>query len=834
MTPGRRYLREGWQFCATSPGACAVPADLAQATPAWRATTVPSTAASALLHAGEWSLDGPERRFDAEDWWYRLEFDFPELKETASPIFGFDGLATLCDAWLNDEPILRSDNMYVSHNIETPPLRTGRNTLHFVFRSLDHALKQKRPRPRWRAPMIEHQQLRWHRTTLLGRTPGWSPPAATVGPWRPVWVQSGRTGIECLQLRALLDGAVGRLQFEARSWDAQPLELPELQLRLDGAIVASCSVQQSGTTLTAQLAIADAQPWWPHTHGTPTLYEAVLHWQAGTLRQEQSVGHVGFRRVEVDHTDGDFRLSINGAPVFCRGACWTPLDIVSLRSDHDACRAALLQAADAGFNMLRISGTLVYEESQFFELCDQLGILVWQEFMLANMDYPAADAAFLASLHREATQQLSLWARHPCVVVICGNSEVSQQAAMWGAPRELWSPSLFDDVLATLANQLCLDTAYWPSSATGGDFPHQVRAGTCSYYGFGAYLRPQDDLRRAGLRFATECLAFANVPEAGAMEDMPGGSALRVHHPTWKRRTPRDLGAGWDFEDVRDHYVKQLFDVDPAALRYSDHARYIEIARRAPAEAMSMAFTEWRRRDSGCRGALVWFLRDLWAGAGWGIIDAGGQPKAPWYALRRTLQPLWIGLTDEGLNGISMHACNERAQAFDGEIELLLYRQGRHLITRAVRKFHLAARSACEITTASMLDEFHDLTHAYRFGPLACDLVVAMLRDGSGQILHRAFHLPLPHLHTTPDPACILDARAESTGPGEYLLHVHSVAYARSVHIEAPGFCCDDQYFDMAPNSNVTVALRAVTTGATLAGQVNALNGAAPARIVRQ
>jgi beta-mannosidase len=219
-------------------------------------------------------------------------------------------------------------------------------------------------------------------------------------------------------------------------------------------------------------------------------------------------------------------------------------------------------------------------------------------------------------VQREASQQLLQWSKHPSVVLICGNSEVSQQAAMWGVAREYWSPALFENTLRTLVSKWCPETPYWPSSAYGGEVPHQVSHGTVSYYGAGAYLRPLHDIRRSDVRFASECLAFANVPEDSTITGMPGGAALRVTHSAWKARAPRDLGAGWDFEDVRDHYLKLLFDIDPTQLRYSDHKRYLELSRRVPGDVMTEAFSEWRRSGSSCAGAIVWFLRDLWPGAG--------------------------------------------------------------------------------------------------------------------------------------------------------------------------------------------------------------------------
>src|SRR6185369_12142958 len=228
----------------------------------------------------------------------------------------------------------------------------------------------------------------------------------------------------------------------------------------------------------------------------------------------------------------------NGVPIFCRGACWTPLDPVSLAADRAAYAETLGLARDAGMNMLRVGGTMVYESDDFYDLCDEMGILVWQDFMFANMDYPE-DESFVASAVLEARQQLARLEARPSLAVLCGNSEVEQQAAMWGATRERWSPRLFHEVLPAVARELRPDVPYWPSSAHGGAFPHEASRGTTSYYGVGAYMRPLEDARRSEVRFASECLAFANVPEPAAL-----APSLRAHHPAWKARTPRDFGAG--------------------------------------------------------------------------------------------------------------------------------------------------------------------------------------------------------------------------------------------------------------------------------------------------
>jgi beta-mannosidase len=825
--PARQLLTHGWELCSTAPGEYADPLALERHSHQWLAASVPGTVAASLRAAGRWTLDDVARRFDAEDWWYRIRFDVPGAADPAGATLEFEGLATLCDIWLNGRQLPGSGNMFLRHVVAARGLRPAGNELHLAFRSLDSALKQRRPRPRWRTPMVENQQLRWFRGTLLGRMPGWSPPAAVVGPWKEVALRLRPCGPCVLELRAEVDGDGGLLHFTGRVEPGHATSF-SLVLHRNGVAIAECPVEAAGELLRCTLRVDAVDRWFPHTHGEPALHEAMLRIGDAPGSALLALGRVGFRQIEATSRTGGFGLACNGVEVFCRGACWTPLDIVTLGADGTALRRALEQVVAAGFNMLRVGGPFVYEDEPFFALCDELGILVWQDFMFANMDYPAADETFATSVRREASQHLALWARHPCVAVVCGNSEVSQQAAMWGAPRELWSPPLFEDTLRELTAALCPGVVWWPSSASGGDLPHQPDSGTTSYYGVGAYLRGFDDLRRSGLTFATECLGFANIPEEATLHAMPGGASIRVHHAEWKRRTPRDPGAGWDFDDVRDHYLRLLFDVDPVQLRYADHARYLQLSRRVPAEAMVAAFSEWRRPGSTCSGALVWFLRDSWPGAGWGLVDANGEPKAPWHALRQLLQPRWVAITDEGLNGLAIHLGNETARAMSARLELALYRNGRQLITCSARDIDLQPRASVTLGAAALLGEFHDLTHAYRFGPLSTDLVVATLLDEEpGAQPRQAFHLPLPRLHATPDPSLGLQARALRDPRGGFELELTSDGFARSVHVDAQGFTPAAQYFHLAPGATLRIALQSRGKASTPRGTVQALNSAA-------
>jgi len=367
---------------------------------------------------------------------------------------------------------------------------------------------------------------------------------------------------------------------------------------------ATLVVARGKERFTASLAIAggrwrgsvrvlDPARWWPHTHGEPARYQVAIELEEHAI----DLGSTGFRTIELDRDGGDFGVRVNGVRVFCRGACWTPIDPVTFAPSADATRAAIAQARDAGMNIAaRSAARWSTRTTRSTTALDEHGILLWQDLMFANMDYPE-DAAWDRGRPSPRSSSSSRGSRRgPCSSRSCAaNSEGEQQAAMSGAGRERWSPALFHETFAVCA------------AAIGAEYV--------------AVEHPWRRVPARRERGPRVVLRRGRVPAAARRRAAQRG-ALRVgvprvrEHPRRQRlarRAPRcacttrcgtrarraTSARCWDFDDVRDSLRRAPVGVEARTVRYADHEPVpSRSARAATGEVMAQTFAEWRRARS--------------------------------------------------------------------------------------------------------------------------------------------------------------------------------------------------------------------------------------------
>lgn len=816
-----RPLHDGWQLAASPAGAHASPEALASAPLVWHPAIVPGTVAQSL----NLPLDA-QPGLDDRDWWYLSTFDGPTPQPGLRHRLRFEGLATLAEVWLNGVRVLDSCNMFRPHTCEVTPYLGERNELAICFRALTPSLAARRPRPRWKTALVSQQNLRWIRTTLLGRIPGWTPALPAVGPWKALGLETiGPLHPTSLHLRPHAVGSCGYLRVRA-TFTAATGSPPTAWLELgDRTFPLVVKAEAGELVLSGDLDIPDVLLWFPHTHGHPHRLAAAIRLGSGPTARRIDCGQLGFRSLVLDRSHGELRFEVNGRPVFVRGACWTATDLRSLEGTPESLMEILTLAKDAGLNMLRVGGTMTYASDGFLEACDALGILVWQDFMFANLDYPFDDPGFRGEVDAEVTHHLRRLARHACLAALCGGSEIEQQAAMMGLPDKDCCPTFLAEVLPKLCEAELGGLPYFSSTPTGGALPFHTATGITHYYGVGAYRRPLTDVRLADVKFTPECLGFSHVPDVESMDAILGGARPVPHHPVWKAGIPRDQGAGWDFEDIRDHYLGLLFGLDPVALRSVDLDRYWALSRLVTGEVMHRVFAEWRRPGSTCGGGLVWFCKDLRPGAGWGILDSANRPKAAYWALKHTWSSRAVLLTDEGLDGLDLHVLNESEEPLEATVELECLQDGRTRTAFSATSLPLPPFSAKTLKGDALLGHFTDLTHAYRFGPPKHDIVIARLRNAAtGETIHEDVYFPqgmnLPLQH-----GAKVELSAHAVAPDQIALTLRSDVFLQAVALECVTDLPEDNYFSLAPGISKTVVFRVLPgRGGDFKVHVSALN----------
>jgi beta-mannosidase len=809
-------LVEGWEVAASPPGACAGPGDLGELD--WRPAVVPGTAAAAV------GADG--RDFDAEDWWFRTRFALARSVDDERRVLELEGIATVSEVFLNGERVLESSSMWATHAVDVTGRVREDNELVIVCRALTPLLAiSRRPRQRWRTRVVSDGSLRWFRTMVCGRAPGWAPEPAAVGPWRPVrLVRRGAVGIDALSLRTRLDGDDGVVLVRARVRGAEQSAEAVLAGRRETLRAADDGWFE------AELRVTDAPRWWPHTHGEPLLHELSVELAGETVATRR----VGFRSLSWadDLLKDGLDLHVNGVPMFARGAVWTPADLISLAPTPAALRRLLVQARDAGMNMLRVFAMGAYESPLFHDLCDELGILVWQDLMFTYLDYPLEDPGFRAEAEREARAVLANLSYRPSLVVVAGNAEVEQQPAMLGLDPTLGRHEFWEETIPRIVAESGADCAYVSSTPCGGEMPFQPNRGISHFFGIGGYFRTFEDVRRADVRFAAECLTCANMPDE---VEVP------VYDPRWKAGVPRDpapafvTAPGFDFDDVRDFYLRLLFGVDPVELRRTDYARYVDLSRVTSGEKMAEVMGEWRREGSPCRGALVLWLKDMVPGAGFGVIDHRGEPKVSYYYLRRALAPVAVWTTDEGLNGVVVHVANDRPEPLRARLRVALYQNLEAPIGGAEELLELAPHGTWQRNVEGVLGRFVDSALAYGFGPANHDAVVVSLESTTepSELLSQSFRFPAGRPLARESALRLgIEASADMDATGAVALTVRSRRLAYGVRVHTPGYEPDDNAFSVEPGGQRVVQLRPADATVPFAGgSVSALNLSAPVSI---
>ena len=679
----------------------------------WQSATVPGCVHTDLLRhklipdpfwgTNELQLQWIEER----DWEYRATFPVADvlLAEEVVELVA-DGLDTVATVRLNGRVVARTANMFTGGRWDVKPLlRAGKNEIAIRFGS---ALKYIRTH------RLEHQPREFNdpvgRSQVLRKQQcqfgwDWGPRFVTAGIWRDIRLE-GWSGNRLDNVRVTQkhrkDGSV-LLTFE-----------PELA-RKDSRIQVIGTVSLHGRVVTEiknrECKIENPKLWWPNGHGAQPLYQIEL---AVTDRSDHYLGRwskrLGLRTLELDrHKDkaGEtFQFVVNGRAIFAKGANWIPAhSFVAGLTRADYARD-LTSAAEAHMNMIRVWGGGIYESDDFYDLGDELGLMVWQDFMFACAIYPG-DAAFRQSVHAEARYQVRRLRHHACLALWCGNNEIAQLNTYGGGtnkgdlvdhPKLRWNyQAVFHHILPAEVRAHDGVTAYWPSSqwrSTLADsvsktatHPDGEMRGDTHYWDVWHARHPVKDYEKWRFRFCSEFgMQSYSSPETQATFCPPGRG--NVFGPLMENHQKNRAG-----NQIILDYVSRRYRFPKS------QAHLIYLSQLNQAHCMQVGVEHYRRNLPHCMGALYWQLNDCWPVASWSSIEFTGRWKALHHVARRFFAPALVSAHIPGdedtlignyrtttVDEVHLYTVYDAPERARGELRWELFHLDEHIIARGRKK----------------------------------------------------------------------------------------------------------------------------------------------------
>ncbi|KAH8429298.1 glycoside hydrolase family 2 protein [Aspergillus melleus] len=618
------------------------------------------------------------------DWLYRTTFETPSVGPRTRHSLVFEGLDTFATVTLNGVVILRSDNMFIPYRIDITDILTKSssetNTLEILFESaLLRGREVVKNHPEYRH--IAHQ-------TEVGRLGArkaayhwgwdWGPILVTAGPWRPVRLESFVDRIDDLWIENTvaddLRSCSGKIHVRTKGRGA---DRAHIALWHEGrvAIEADIEVDMNGEA-DVSFGIDDPALWFPHGYGPQSLYEV----RAQLFSQDELL-HVtskrtGFRRAELiqekDEHGQSFYFRINNIDVFASGSCWIPGDSFLPRISDARYQSWLRLMVEGNQNMIRIWGGGIFEPGVFYETCDELGILVWQDFLFACASYPTY-TDYLKSLEEEARTNVRRLRHHPSIVIYAGNNEDYQIQQKYNLKYDYdgdkdpasWLQSsfparyIYEYLLPKVVEEENPGMAYHPSSPWGGG-KHTTDPTIGDIHQWDVWhgaMEPYQRLSSMGGRFNSEfgMEAFPHIHTVDSFLDDPEDryhQSLTMDFHNKASGHERRLGT----------YILENFKVK------QDLEPYIHLSQIAQSETMAFAYRSWRRewgQSRRCGGVLVWQLNDCWPTISWAIVDYFLVKKPAFYAIARASQPLAVGVCRRHKEWTSGHARPPRSLEFD-------------------------------------------------------------------------------------------------------------------------------------------------------------------------
>ncbi len=612
-----------------------------------------------------------------QDWVYRTSFNVDsEVFDNQQVSIVFEGLDTYASVSLNGHLLFSSNNMFRTWEADCKQfLKKQGNNLEIVFSS---ALQKYKADSLAAGHFLPGGKWMYARKAAYHFGWDWGPVFITAGIWKPVYLKGWDKilprdfYLKTTQLSE--EKATLNLSFELDATDGAEAEI--VLKHIDSGkeeLKKDFEVTKGQTNYSFDFEIHNPKLWWTHDLGEPYLYEWQVEIKTSQGEVFQKNLSFGIRTIELvqepDSAGASFFMKLNGVPLFAKGANYIPQHSFLTEISDSSYRALLDDAVFSNMNMLRVWGGGVYEKELFYELCDQKGILVWQDFMFACAMYPG-DEAFLMNVKKEAEEQVKRLRNHACLALWCGNNEVDEGWHNWGWQKQyamdqstqdiIWNDytQLFQRLLPDVVNALDHGKAYISSSPQNGwGRKESMTEGDSHYWGVWWGKEPFEKYQEKVPRFMSE-FGFQAMPAIATIRSFQDKAADTLYSPSLRCHQKHPTG----FETLST-YLKYEY------LEANDLESLIYATQLIQAQGIGMAIEAQRSAKPYCMGSLYWQLNDVWPVTSWSGIDAQGNWKALQYRIKEVFDDVLVSVLKSN-DSLHISLISDRRDIVNGSLKV--------------------------------------------------------------------------------------------------------------------------------------------------------------------
>ena len=781
--------------------------------------TVPGCIHTDLLSAGR--IDDPfiadnEKHLmwiGETDWTYERKFEIAPSFQNADAIeLVCEGLDTLAEIKLNGKSVGKTDNAFRTWRFDVDRLvRKGVNTIQIAFAStIPYMIRAQRKRYLILTGVGHHRidgsnQIRKSQCNYGW---DWGPMCVTAGIWRAIRLEAVETArIADVSIRQdhLRKGSVALdIGCEVTQYVEKSLKA-RVSVSYDGTKVETTEFPILNGVGKGRIRIAQPELWWPNGLGEQNLYNISVELvDAAEQILDSAYRAIGLRVLTLerkpDKWGETFQFVVNGKPFFAKGANWIPADTFVTRVTDAQYRELVRSTAEANMNMLRVWGGGIYEDDQFYDLCDEYGICVWQDFMFACSAYPAYDEAYFENVEKEAEDNIRRLRHHPCIALWCGNNEIEQMQALLigdGKGQMNWAEysRLFDELLPGLLKRLDPDRKYWPSSPhTPGenrsDF-NKPDSGDAHLWSVWHGREPFEWYRTCDHRFNSE-FGFQSFPEPAVVAEYAPVDERNITSYIMELHQRSGIG-----NDAIMQYMLSWFRL-PDSFDMT-----LWLSQILQGMAIKYAVEHWRRNMPRGMGTLYWQINDCWPVASWSSIDFYGNWKALHYMARDFYAPLLVSAVEhEDTGKVEIFLTNDFRTPQDGSVGWKLFHTNGTLVAGESIDCRVSPMRSTRVAQLDMSNHIAD--HGER------NLILSLHLEQDGKTVGTNLVTFVRPKHLTLEKPSIA-TRVKSTRD-DIRATLKTDVPALWCWPDIPGVTCsyDDRFFHLMPGESEIVDIRPV------------------------